>query len=190
VAVASAASLVASIPTSASARPLYASDVLRVSGTVRAATLIVSVESLSDFKLRYRCIVDGGARSSLTRYAIRGRLDPHEEVKVRLPRLSRDLGDVRARCRAHVFDGADVLWNDGTIEVLARGSVDASGEPRVDLRFFNVTDGTVSFACTWRWGNPAASATETAALVAHTSEPLAAPGIDLDTVTDMQCAET
>jgi hypothetical protein len=189
-AVVSAASLVTSMPTSASARPLYVSDVLRVSGAVRGASLFVSVASLSDFKLRYRCIVDGGVGSSLTRYAIRGRLDPHEEVKVRLPRPSGESGDVRARCRAHVFDGADVLWNDGTIEVLARGSVDASGEPRVDLRFFNVTEGTVSFACTWRWGNPVAPQAETATLLAHTSEPLAAPGIDLDTVTDMQCSET
>jgi hypothetical protein len=189
-AVATAMLLVTSSATSASARPLFVSDALRVTGHLRSASLNISVASLSDFKLRYRCIIDGEGRSSLTRYAIRGRLDPHEEARVRLPRLSRELQDVRARCRAHVFDGADVLWNDGTIEVLGRRSVDPSGEPRVGLRFFNVTGDTVSFTCTWRWGDPPAAASETAELFAHTSEALGASGIDLDTVTDMLCTET
>jgi hypothetical protein len=134
----------------AAAEQLYAGGSLRVGGHVARGRLVVKLVSLSEVEQRYLCRLD--TADGLTRFLIRGRLNPHEIDRARLPAASGDVTDVRVRCHTHEFDDVRILWNDGTVEVLAQAA--SHGRTGTDLSVYNVTPSPVRFRCAWRAGNP------------------------------------
>jgi hypothetical protein len=134
----------------AAAEQLYAGESLRVGGHAARGRLVVKLVSLSDLEQRYLCRLD--TSDGLTRFLIRGRLNPHEIDRAHLPPASGDVRDLRVRCHAHVFDDVRMLWSDGRIEVLAKAA--PRGRTGTDLSVYNVTSSPVRFRCAWRAGNP------------------------------------
>jgi hypothetical protein len=173
-------------PASAASRTLFKSTSLRLDGRLTPRKLLITHTNLTDFPLRFRC----RTRVEGVRYRTRGTLTPHEVWTTRFRTSASRLRGATASCRVTVQDDLTLFWKGDLVEVLGEGFIQSTGDPQTNLYFFSITANSVSFSCTWQWGNPPSPGTWTETLGGYGSDSFSVGGIDISTVSGFSCTES
>jgi hypothetical protein len=182
-----AAVMVAAEPAGAASRTLFRSRSFLLQAHLGDRLLLRHVNR-TDYPLRFHCT----SRIEDVRYRTSGTLIPHEVWRPHQRATATTLHGSSADCDVSVRRGLTLLWRDHRLEVLGKQLTRPDGSPKTRFAFYDITKEKVAFHC--EWDQTANGQTSHQSLSDHLPgygvDRLDAPGVDLDSVSNLSCSES